>query len=46
MGDFLVESAGMLHYAENQTNKPIILLSVSLFNANQPKAILTTPESR
>ncbi|MEH2236999.1 cupin domain-containing protein [Nostoc sp.] len=46
VGDSLVESAGMVHYAENQTNKPIILLSASLFNANQPKAILTNPKSR
>ncbi|MBD2732280.1 cupin domain-containing protein [Nostoc sp. FACHB-892] len=46
VGDSLVESAGMLHYAENQTNKPIILLSASLFNANQPKAILASPEKR
>ena len=46
VGDSLVESAGMFHYAENQTNKPIILLSASLFNANQPKAILTNPQNR
>ncbi|MEH2173401.1 cupin domain-containing protein [Nostoc sp.] len=46
VGDSLVESAGMVHYAENQTNKPIILLSASLFNANQPKAILINPENR
>ncbi|MDF5733376.1 MAG: cupin domain-containing protein [Rhizonema sp. PD38] len=46
VGDSLVETAGMVHYGENQTNKPIILLSASLFNANQPKAILTNPENR
>ncbi|MDZ8257777.1 cupin domain-containing protein [Nostoc sp. ChiQUE01b] len=46
VGDSLVESAGMVHYGENQTNKPIILLSASLFNANQPKAILINPEKR
>ena len=46
VGDSLVESAGMVHYGENQTNKPIILLSASLFNANQPKAILINPENR
>jgi quercetin dioxygenase-like cupin family protein len=45
VGDSLVESAGMVHYGENQTNKPVILLSASLFNANQPKAILTNPEN-
>ncbi|MEH2008890.1 cupin domain-containing protein [Nostoc sp.] len=46
VGDSLVESVGIVHYAENQTNKPIILLSASLFNANQPKAILINPENR
>ncbi len=46
VGDSLIESAGMVHYGENQTNKPIILLSASLFNANQSKAILTNPENR
>ncbi len=46
VGDSLVESAGMIHFGENQTNKPIILLSASLFNANQPKAILINPENR
>jgi quercetin dioxygenase-like cupin family protein len=46
VGDSLVEPAGMVHYGENQTNKPIILLSASVFNANQPKAILTNPENR
>lgn len=46
VGDSLVEPAGMVHYGENQTNKSVILLSASLFNANQPKAILTNPENR
>jgi quercetin dioxygenase-like cupin family protein len=46
VGDSLGEPAGMIHYGENQTNKPVILLSASLFNANQPKAILTNPENR
>lgn len=45
-GDSLVEPAGMVHYGENQTNKPIILLSASLFDANQPKAILSNPKNR
>ncbi|WP_445633406.1 Cupin type-2 domain-containing protein [Nostoc sp. DSM 114161] len=45
-GDSLVEPAGMIHYGENQTNKPVILLSASLFNANQPKAILNNPGNR
>ena len=46
VGDSLVETAGMIHFGENQTNKPVILLSASLFNANQPKAILINPENR
>lgn len=46
VGDSLVEPAGMVHFGENQTNKPIILLSASLFDANQPKTILTNPENR
>jgi quercetin dioxygenase-like cupin family protein len=46
VGDSLVESAGMVHYGENQTNNPVILLSASLFDANQPKAILIHPENR
>jgi quercetin dioxygenase-like cupin family protein len=46
VGDSLVESAGMVHYGENQTNSPVILLSASLFDANQPKAILIKPENR
>ncbi|MCC5639708.1 cupin domain-containing protein [Nostoc sp. CHAB 5844] len=46
VGDSLVEPANMVHYGENQTNKPVILLSASLFNANQPKAILFRPENR
>jgi quercetin dioxygenase-like cupin family protein len=46
VGDSLVESAGMVHYGENKTDSPVILLSASLFDANQPKAILTHPENR
>ncbi|WP_375506449.1 cupin domain-containing protein [uncultured Nostoc sp.] len=46
VGDSLGEPALMIHYAENQTTKPVILLSASLFNVNQPKAILTTPKNR
>ena len=46
VGDSLVESAGMVHYGENKTNSPVILLSASLFDANQPKAILINPENR
>jgi quercetin dioxygenase-like cupin family protein len=46
VGDSLVEPAGMVHYGENQTNNPVILLSASLFDANQPKTILTNPKNR
>lgn len=46
VGDSLVEPAGMVHYGENQTNNPVILLSASLFDANQPKAILSHPANR
>ena len=46
VGDSLVEPAAMVHYGENLTNSPVILLSASLFDANQPKAILSHPENR
>lgn len=46
VGDSLVEPGGMVHYGENQTNSPVILLAASLFNANQPKSILINPENR
>jgi quercetin dioxygenase-like cupin family protein len=46
VGDSLVEPADMVHYGENKTNQPVILLSASLFDANQPKAILINPDNR
>ena len=46
VGDSLVEPAGMVHYGENQTDSPVLLLSASLFDANQPKAILSNPDNR
>jgi quercetin dioxygenase-like cupin family protein len=46
VGDSLVEPRGMVHYAENQTNSPVILLSASNFDANQPKAILINPKNK
>ncbi len=46
VGDSLVETGGMVHYGENQTNNPVILLSASLFDANQPKAILINPKNK
>ncbi|MEM8673203.1 MAG: cupin domain-containing protein [Cyanobacteria bacterium P01_G01_bin.67] len=44
-GDSLTEPAGMIHYAKNETNSPIILYSSSLFEVNQPKAITVVPGS-
>lgn len=46
VGDSLVEPGGMVHYGENQTNSPVILLSASLFDANQPKAILINSKNK
>ncbi|OKH49261.1 cupin [Calothrix sp. HK-06] len=46
VGDSLVEPRGMVHYAENQTNSSVILLSASNFDTNQPKAILINPKNR
>jgi quercetin dioxygenase-like cupin family protein len=46
VADSLVEPAGMVHYGENKTNSPVILLSASLLDANQPKAILINPKNR
>jgi quercetin dioxygenase-like cupin family protein len=42
-GDSLTEPAGMIHYGENKTPNPVILLSASLFDIDRPKAILVTP---
>jgi hypothetical protein len=33
----------MVHYGENKTEKPVILLGASLFDNKEPKAILVTP---
>ncbi|WP_013325402.1 cupin domain-containing protein [Gloeothece verrucosa] len=43
VGDSLVEPAGMVHFGENSTASPVILLSASLLDAKQPKAILINP---
>lgn len=42
-GDSLVEVGGMVHYGENETHLPVILLSASLFEEGKPKAILINP---
>ena len=43
VGDALVEVGGMVHYGENETDQPVILLSASLFEEGKPKAILVNP---
>jgi quercetin dioxygenase-like cupin family protein len=43
VGDSLVEPAKMVHYGKNESASSVILLSASLFDAKQPKAILTNP---
>ncbi len=40
VGDSWVEPEGMVHYAENLTDEPVILLSSSLLDADEPTAIL------
>ncbi|MEG3437324.1 cupin domain-containing protein [Pannus brasiliensis CCIBt3594] len=42
-GDSLTEPAGMVHYGENATDFPVILLGASLFDTDKPKAILLAP---
>ncbi|HEY9610071.1 cupin domain-containing protein [Allocoleopsis sp.] len=46
VGDSFVEPAQMVHYGQNKTNSPVILLSASLFDSSQPKSILTDSENR
>lgn len=46
VGDSLVEAAGMVHFGENQTDSPVVLLAASLLDADQPKAILTNPDNK
>lgn len=35
-GDRLVEQQGMVHFGENRTDEPVVLLVASLFEADQP----------
>ena len=42
VGDAWVEPAGMVHYAENLTEEPVILLATSLLDASEPAAIPVT----
>lgn len=40
VGDSWVEAEGMVHYAENLTSEPVVLMSASLFAENQAPTIL------
>ncbi|MEB3225975.1 MAG: cupin domain-containing protein [Synechococcus sp.] len=39
-GDAVTELEGMVHFGQNETPDPVILLATSLLATNQPKAIL------
>lgn len=39
-GDRFVESAGMVHFGENRTGEPVVLLVASLFEADAPPSTL------
>lgn len=39
-GDSLVETQGMVHYGENRTDEPVVLLVASLFDADAPPSTL------
>ncbi len=43
VGDSLTEPGGMVHYGKNESASIVILLTASLFDAKQPKAILINP---
>lgn len=43
VGDSLIEPRGMVHYAKNESASIVILLSATLFDAKQPKAIPINP---
>jgi quercetin dioxygenase-like cupin family protein len=47
VGDSWVEPEGMVHWAENLTDQPVVLLSASLFGEDEPLStvIEATPES-
>jgi quercetin dioxygenase-like cupin family protein len=43
-GDSLVEAQGMVHFGENRTDEPVVLLVASLFEADMPpSSIVATP---
>ena len=43
VGDSLVEPGGMVHYAQNETEDVVILISASLLDSQKPKAIMIEP---
>jgi quercetin dioxygenase-like cupin family protein len=43
VGDSFVEPGGMVHYAQNETEDVVILISASLFDSQKPKAIMIEP---
>jgi quercetin dioxygenase-like cupin family protein len=40
MGDTLLEPAGIVHYGANRTNEPVLILTASLFAADEPPSTL------
>jgi quercetin dioxygenase-like cupin family protein len=45
-GDAVIEREGVHHYAENQGSEPVVILTASLFAADQPASIpIATPAS-
>jgi quercetin dioxygenase-like cupin family protein len=45
-GDSLVEARGMVHFGENRTDEPVVLLVASLFDADAPPSsivVVATP---
>ena len=43
-GDWVVEAPGVVHYGENLTSEPVIILAATLFAAGEPAAIPVNPE--
>ena len=43
VGDSLSEPGGTIHYAKNESASAVIILSASLFDVKQPRAILSNP---
>ncbi|BAQ65463.1 cupin domain-containing protein [Geminocystis sp. NIES-3709] len=39
-GDSLIEPGYMVHYGQNKTSEPVIILSSSLLKSNEPKTII------